>query len=448
MNTVLKDISQESLLIDALNQKPLEYISLKNLNDEQAFDFGAMIKRNKNLTSLDIDNISDNGFSDIIQLITEENNIQYLTLGNSNAQLSDASAIMMTTQLHKFKQLKNLQMSGKWMGPEAINVMNMAQRDYKTTYKKNIKINVTSGVIKDCSLDELEQIEFIPSNCENLIIGDNQYDSTQNYDYVLASISTNKYLKNITTTKESLDPYLQHTLFESLKHNTTLKELYMTQNSFDKKSFDSLLEAIESNKSLEELRLYQFSIISSNTDEQFKKTILNTLFNALKKNESLKTLVVTNSDDTDDPNSAHKSTHLGESIMYALMANDTLKHLQLLSIGLNDQDAINIANALKINSSLEQIDISDNPISANGINAIEQATAFNNDVTVSYTVPKSIKACLNTTKNTFSQCLSKEKTITTTLWHWLTYPLHLNALVIILVFGMGLGGVYLKRKFR
>ena len=78
----------------------------------------------------------------------------------------------------------------------------------------------------------------------------------------------------------------------------------------------------------------------------------------------------------------------------------------------------NHLNRAQQNPSLEVLNTSDNRIYADTIHALKQDNTFNNDILLRYSI--------------------RSNNFITTLWHWLTYPLHLNALVIILAFIMGL----------
>lgn len=336
-----------------LNSLDLSY----NYLEKHIYHFNDILK------SIPYLNLSRNNLGTNIsfsKLLKEDSKIISLNLADNRIGLSkdDMEIKMLYKSLKNNNTLKYLNLS--------FNYFNKPK--YYKYFAKILKINYTLRYLNlsHCQLKGFECIKIFRSLKYNgLITLDLSFNhlKSNEINYLAKSLKINTSLRYLYLSNNYLKDINQ--LVDALK-NSKLKSLDLSSGKIDENGFILLADLLKTNTNLQHLNL-AFNNVKKNKNGHIQ------LFNSLKVNRTLKTLILYQNNIN-----GNDCLELAEAL-----CNNTLEHLNLAFNNLYSSKYFNyngifqICNALKLNTSLEYLDLSGNKLKNNEIVYIISALKVN-----------------------------------------------------------------------
>ena len=352
VNTTLKklDLSSNALSNDgaAIISNSLQFnISLQELNismnkitSKGAKYIAEAIQVNKTLKKLDLSHnaLSNDGAAPIS--VSLQFNISLQELNMSRNEVTSEGIKKITEALHVNKTLKRLDLSINKIADEGINFISDALKD-----------NIS-----------LQQLNISHSDLTNREI-----------KVIAEAIKLNSTLQNINISKNHISTEGLLYFMEAVKNNCTLQVVNITHNNVTRSGFTSIKQCIENFQ-------HPIQIIAS--------------WNEIRKGGKLVTKITTyTSSDPDDieedvwSRDEYDGDHLVMCLSECLKEDNIVQKVDLTNYyysnnKITSKGAIKIAEAIKVNKTLQELDIHDNNISDNGAAAISDALKSNNSLQI------------------------------------------------------------------
>ena len=370
------------------------------------------LQMNKKLISLKLCNITNNGVTKIAEAIRMNTTLQKINISNriSNdgaAPFSDslkydnmsinkitsegakyiAEAIQMNTTLEKLDLSSNAisndgaaAISDSLQFNISLQELNMSRNEItsKGTKKisKAIQVNKTLKQL-DISINKIadEGINFISDALKGDIslqqLNISHSDITNSGIKVMAeAIQMNLTLQNINISKNHISTEGLLYFMEAVKNNFTLQEVNITHNNVTKSGFTSIKQCIDS-------LYHRIKIIAS--------------WNEIKEEGKLITKISTScSPDSIEEDvwsfDEYDADHLVMCLSECLKEDNTVQKVNMNRYNIDNKitskGAIKVAEAIKMNKTLQELDISYNNISDDGAADISDALKSNNSLQI------------------------------------------------------------------
>ena len=329
------------------------YINNNHITDLAADDIAAVFSCNTQLQEVDI---SRNSFQSTgaIKIAKALQNISTLTkLYLNNNHITDLAADDIAIVLSRNTQLQELDIS---------------ENNFQTTGAKTITKALQSGYI-----------------LKKLYISNNNI-TAEAADDIAAVIYSNTQLQEVDVSRNSFQSTGAIKIAKALQNISTLTKLYLNNNHITDLAADDIATAVSCNTQIQELDI---------SENNFQTTGAKTITIALQSGYLLRKLYISNNNITteaaDDIAAVIcRSTQLQEvdvsrnsfqstgaiKILKAVQIS-TVTKLHINSIHFTNDAAADIAAAVSHNTHLQELDISNNQIEANGIMKIAKALQSN-----------------------------------------------------------------------
>ena len=372
-------------------------IANNKVGDDGAAAISDSLKTNTSLQSLSISGncITSEGAGKIAEAI--QANTTLYTLDIANNKVGDDGAAAISDSLKTNTLLQSLSISGNCITSEGAGKIAeaiQANTTLNALNTSNAKISYDGAVAISNSL-----------RCNNSLQSLNiSHNSITNKGIIAIteSIQINSTLQILNISKNHISIEGLVYFMEAIKNNCTLQVVNITHNNVTRSGFTSIKQRIENLQhsiqiyaSWNEINQYGKLVTKISTscasdnieddvwsfDEYDADHSVMCLSECLKEDDTLQELVLTNylhnfSFFTSENN---KVTNEGaKMISEAIKMNKTLQKLQITHNSISDDGAAAISDGLKCNSSLQELNMSFNKITNEGAKMISEAIKMNN----------------------------------------------------------------------
>ena len=364
-------------------------ISCNMLSDEGASFISEGLKRNIALTELNMstNKITSEGAKYIAEIIQVNSTLEKLDL--SDNAISNDGAIAISDSLQFNISLQELSMSRNEITSEGTKEITTAIKVNDTLKQLDLSINKINDEGANFLSDGLKNnISLLKLNISHNNITD------RGIKVIAEAIQMNSTLQNINISKNHISTEGLLYFMEAVKNNCTLQVVNITHNNVTRSGFTSLKQCIENLQhsvqiiaSWNEIReggklvtKVSTSCVPDNIekdvwsfDEYDADHLVMCLSECLKEDD-----VVQKVELTTNYFSTSKITSEGAiKIAEAIKVNKTLQELYITNNNISDDGAAAISNALKSNNSLQILGMSWNKITSEGAKSIAKAIKVN-----------------------------------------------------------------------
>ena len=381
--TVILQALKENSQLKVLN------LNSNNMTGQVAEDLANVIKNNSGLEELHLyENDLKSSATVILQALKENYQLKVLNLNSNNmtGQVAEdlANAIKNNTSLEKLYLSQNDLRSSATVILQALkensqlkvlnlnsnNMTGQVAEDLANAIKNNTNLEELYLSQNDLRSSATVILQALKENSQLKVLNLNSNNMTGQVAEDLANvIKNNSYLQQLGLENNNLGPSAT-VILQALKENSQLKVLNLNSNNMTGQVAEDLANVIKNNSGLEELHLYKNDLKSSAT----------VILQALKENYQLKVLTLNNNNMTgqvaeDLANAIKNNTSLEKLylsqndlrssatvILQALKENSQLKRLHLNNNNMTGKVAEDLANVVKNNCNLEQLCLENNNI--------------------------------------------------------------------------------------
>ncbi|PRP87838.1 hypothetical protein PROFUN_04312 [Planoprotostelium fungivorum] len=309
------------------------------------------LRKNQTLTEIDLSSVydwdvnfynrlKDEGVLHICEALkTTNNTLSRLVLSGMNSK----GAMMLAGCLQKNSSLTHLNLEGNEGTEETLKAQNIQSKITELYLCDN---NITEGGLS---------LVFSSSEWKHLqVLGLRQCIGRAEISRSFSlAIQNNKNIKTLML-RDNLKGQQAEIIYAGLTLNTSITHLDLTGSCIDEREATEIGECLKRNQTIQILNL---------TDTRLGVKGGEAISNGLGENSSLIELVLAGND---VGNSI-------EGILKALKAKSKLQVLNLQANNIDTEHGMTIASYLKSNSSLTELDISENPLSTGGIAVVLNA---------------------------------------------------------------------------
>ena len=312
------------------------------------------LQMNTKLMSLTLRDITNNGSKKIAEAIQVNKRLQRLDISNNN--ICDDGAIAISNSLKYNISLQELNMSRNKITSEGTKNI--------TTAIKVKQLDLSISKINDEGANFLS--DGLKNNISLLKLNISHNNITDRGIKVIAeAIQINSTLKNINISKNHISTEGLLYFMEAVKNNCTLQVVNMTHNNVTRSGFTSIKQCIENLQ-------HPIQIIAS--------------WNEIREGGKLVTKISTScTPDNIEEDVWSRDEYDPDHLVMCLKEDNMVQKIDLNSCinkKFNNEGAIKIAEAIKVNKILQKLDISYNNISDNGAAAISDALKSNNSLQI------------------------------------------------------------------
>ena len=360
-----------------------------NMTGNAAEDLAYVIKNNSNLEQLGLGNNKFGSSADVIlQALTQNSKLKLLNLTNNN--ITGQTVKQLANVIKNNRNLNQLRLASNMLGPSAIVILKALKENCKLKILHLQNNNMTGRVAED-----LANVIKNNSCLEEIFLSNNYLDSSALK--ILQALKENSKLKSLDLSSNNMteqvaehlgnviknNPNLEHlslgnsklgpsaaVVLEALTQNSKLKLLNLNDNKMTKQVVKHLASVIKNNSNLNYLGLANnllgpsANVILQTLKENKKLQIIHLrnnnmtekvaedLANVIKNNIGLEEILISHND--------LKSS--AAVVLQALKEGSKLKILDLSSNSMTEQVAEDLANVIKANSNLEQLNLGNNKL--------------------------------------------------------------------------------------
>ena len=353
----------------------MEILSLSDsgLNDDGVIEIAeSLCKHTTKLKVINLhkNNITEKSAESLSSIISSNTGLEELYLGNNQLQLG---AAQVATALKTISSLKVLNLSNNNIPEQAADELSAAIRANNSLEKLWLNGNYlgSSTVVIINALKEI-------STLKELNLSDNENRNVELGSALTCVLSSNKLMEILSLSNSGLNDDGVTKIAKSLCEHTKLKRIVLHKNNITKKSAEALSSIISSNNGLEELYL-------GNNQLQLGAA---QVASALKTISSLKVLCLENNnipeEAADELEAAIRANtsleqlwisdnYLGFSITNILKAcchNYNFKEFSIRNTYTCETVANDLSSFIRYNYSLELLEVSDNNLLSSGFIAL------------------------------------------------------------------------------
>ena len=322
------------------------------------------LQMNTKLISLTLCNIANNRSKIIAEAIQVNTTLQKLDISNNS--ICDDGVIAISNSLKYNISLQELNMSRNEITSEGIKKITTAIQINDTLKQLDLSINKINDEGANFLSDGLKNnISLLKLNISHSNITD------RGIEVIAKAIQINSTLQNIDISKNHISTDGLLYFMEAVKSNCTLQVVNITHNNVTTSGFTSIKQCIENLQ-------YPIQVITS--------------WNEIREGGKLVTKISTscapdNIEEDVWSRDAYDADHLVMCLSECLKENHSVQKVYssyyLSRINrITSEGAFKFAEAIKVNKTLQELDISSNNISDNGAAAISDALKSNNSLQI------------------------------------------------------------------
>ena len=311
------------------------YLSHTKLSEEASKELADVVKNNTSLEELDLsfNNLQSSTVAKILKALSEVSNLRVLRL-SGNEMLKEAVEAMACVIKSNFC-LEELFLSNNNLSSSAVVIL-QALQEISNLKKLNFSYNSSSGKVSNA----LANIIKNNSHLKELHLACNQLKSTT--VVILQVLKEISNLKLLDLDGNGLDAAVVDDLVDVIKSNSSLRSLSLSNNNFH-------LSAVKILKALKEVFKVEHFYLDNNS---MSDVIVDNLADMIKNNPCLEILSLSN-------NSLRSSVN---TVLQALKINSRLKKLSLSGNDTSGSIADDLADVIRSNTSLEELCLSGNDL--------------------------------------------------------------------------------------
>ncbi|MDX1923864.1 MAG: hypothetical protein SFT91_01315 [Rickettsiaceae bacterium] len=348
-----------SALLSATNRNPNISVQIPNIDEQDVQELFALLENHTIITSLTMESGHPNGYSErvlqsIASGIATNKKIIDLYIENSltrNKMLYLAPAIILN------KTIKFLSIGGNDLGPEdAPSIAEIIRINHSIE-----TLDLSLNKIGSKGMEEISQAIMFNTTLKKLELGRN-FIKDEGIFHLAVSLMENNSLEEINLEENEIGSLGISYISETLFRNKTIKSLDLSTNPFGSEGYECLANLLRRNSSLSILKLACNRNISDGDNNFAQSLAVNNGLHFLGLPACLKR---------------------GQSaeIANALRINTTLRELDLFNNPIRNDDIISLANALKDNDTITKIDLGFAYIQESGAQEIVNTLQSNNRIT-------------------------------------------------------------------
>ena len=417
----------------------LEHLALnnnRNRSDELAPALASVIKTNASMETLllSYNGLNDDGVIKIAQSLCELSNLRIINLQSNN--ITDKTAEALASVISSNNRLEQLYLGNNHLQLGVLKVTTALQNVFsirvldfmynnlpeKTAYylaaaicaKNRLeKLWLSGNQLGSSSVVVVNALEGI-STLKDLALNDNKNRSEELVPALTSVIAKNELMERLLLSDNGLNDNGVTQIVRSLYKHSKLKAINLQSNNISDKTAEALASVISSNTGLEELYLGNnqlqlgvakianalknissirvLDFINNNLSEQ----IADDLAAAIRANNRIEilwlsdnhlgssTVVVVNAlegisslKDLALNNNKNKSEELATALASVIAKNELMERLSVSDNGLNNDGVIQIAKSLRKHSKLKLLDMRNNGITDKAANALASVISSN-----------------------------------------------------------------------